>query len=230
MLDGMSGKKRGPKGVLKNPRPVEQRGTGDDGSDVCVGTTDEIGPGELDWAERTLRAYFRKRSKELVARQGEALQAAVGRITRLATDALSETNAVWWSGYQIERTVDNPAALEPPSQTLPTSGLARPWNPPSLRRISRPWGKSRSTSSEMQYMTVYRQWPSLWPVSTIDNQAVARVALRWRQAAKLLDELTGCLRLEQPVDRPWTAETAGNLAASTREATSRARCSTGTTS
>src|SRR5438128_838020 len=101
MLDGMSRKKAGPKGRLKNPRPV------DDGREVPLGTTDEIGPGELDWAERALRAHFRERSKELVARRGEALRPAVWRITQLATGALSETNAVWWSGYQIEGSVDN---------------------------------------------------------------------------------------------------------------------------
>ncbi len=111
----MGRKKPGPKGLLRNPRPVSL----DDEEGKVVRVTDEIEVWDLDDAERDLRHYLGKRRKELVARPGEALSAAVLRIARLATEALSETQAVWWSGYERQRVVDDPAP----------------------RRLSRPWGR-----------------------------------------------------------------------------------------
>jgi hypothetical protein len=117
----MGSKKPGPKRLLKNPRPVERWMTDANGCDVCIGTTDKVGPSELDFAEGVLRAYFRHHREELVPRPREALHAARWRITRLATNALSDTNAVRWSGYQHEKVVD----LHP-------------------KRLSRPWGRGGS--------------------------------------------------------------------------------------
>jgi hypothetical protein len=105
----------------------------------------EVAAHELDDAEQRLRAYFLKRRDELSPRPREATTAALSRITRIATDAPSATNAAWWSAYAIERELLNPAAFRPPRRqrkSLPTSMLSRPWNPPELRKVSRPWGRS----------------------------------------------------------------------------------------
>jgi hypothetical protein len=73
------------------------------GREVLLGTTDEIGPPGRDSAENLLRAYFRERREQLVSRTGETLVAAQARITKLAQSALSDTGAVWWSGYEVEK-------------------------------------------------------------------------------------------------------------------------------
>lgn len=64
----MGRKKPGPKGLLKNPRPVSL----DDDKGKVVLVTDEIGSRDLDDAERDLRSYFGECRKQLVVRPGEA--------------------------------------------------------------------------------------------------------------------------------------------------------------
>ncbi len=110
-------KKRGPKGTLKNPRPVEVSAD-EGGSGVQSIKTDEISALDLDCDERGLRAYFLEHRAELVARPRESAGAAALRIARLAVDALSVAG-VWWSGY--EKFVDVPESFR--------------------RRLSRPWGR-----------------------------------------------------------------------------------------
>jgi hypothetical protein len=115
----MGRKKPGPKGLLTNPRPVEMFSF-DGTREVLVGTTNPVGPAELDPAERHLRSFFKKHSEQLVAGRRERFDAAVSRIIRLAEAALSDAG-IWWSGYEREWTVDNPAFLQ--------------------KRASRPWGR-----------------------------------------------------------------------------------------
>lgn len=112
----MARKKPGPKGTLRNPRPVELR-FDDDGPRRGI-KTEEIDAAQLDSDERALRAYLLEHRKELLARPQEPRHNAVRRITRLATDGLTEV-PVWWSGY--EKFID----------ILPESP----------RRLSRPWGR-----------------------------------------------------------------------------------------
>lgn len=122
-----------------------------------VETTDKVAPADVDYSERALRDYLSKRRTELQEQRGETVGNAVWRIRRLTSKALSETNAVWWSGYEKQRGVENPGAFAPPkrkSKLHPSlirkpSGrrwldrhlLESPWNPPSLRKSSRPWGR-----------------------------------------------------------------------------------------
>jgi hypothetical protein len=109
----------------------------------------------LDQAERDLRGYFRKHRGQLISLPGERLTDTTFRIARLAAEALKETGAAWWSGYEKSREVENPAAFDPPRRKtkvrpelirVPAGRhrntlMDRPWNPPSLRRASRPWGR-----------------------------------------------------------------------------------------
>jgi hypothetical protein len=112
--------KPGPKGWLKNPRPIDE-GKTEPGPP-------EISAAQLDDAERALRRYLRERRGQLVAGVEEPVSAAVFRISKLAAEALSETGVAWWSGYAVERLVPNPAAF-------------RSWNPEILIPVSLPWGR-----------------------------------------------------------------------------------------
>jgi len=144
ILDGMARKKPGPKGVLKNPRPAEEWVPDEAGRDVFLGTTEEVGPGEVADSADRLRSFFSERRGQIVALPGEAPRDAVWRIARLVDEALRDPGAVWWSGYEREHVVENPGAFEPPRRRrkgLPTSKLERPWNPPALRKLSVPWGR-----------------------------------------------------------------------------------------
>src|SRR5262245_32093821 len=93
-------RKPGPKGVLKNPRPVDYSVIDDEGREF-VSTTDEVGPHQLGPTESDLRAYFRERCRELVVEPGEALGRAKTRICKLAVAALSQSESRWWSGLVI---------------------------------------------------------------------------------------------------------------------------------
>ena len=142
----MPRKKPGPKGLLKNPRPTEQWVPDDEtGRDVFLGMTDEeIAPDDLDYSERSLHDYIGKRRAELWKRPAEKRDDAMWRLQRLAAKALSDTPAVWWSGYARGNLFENPGAFEPPRRKrkeLPTRRLDRPWNPPALRKLSVPWGR-----------------------------------------------------------------------------------------
>jgi hypothetical protein len=146
----MARRKSGPKGVIENPQPIKYLAL--DGA--LVVSPNEVGGEELDDSERRLRSALRQKRAELVQRPKETLSAAVARITRLVTDALTETNAAAWSGYASELEVDNPDAFQAPSKskdrfvsldeidkTKPQGSIDRAWNPPSLRRASRPCGR-----------------------------------------------------------------------------------------
>jgi len=117
-------KKPGPKGLLKNPRPVEW--TLDDGQSGLDPL--EVSAHELGDAERHLRKYLKERRGQLAVQADESSGVAASRIIKLAAEALSETQAAWWSGYAVERVVDNPAAF-------------RSWNPSIPIPVSRPWGR-----------------------------------------------------------------------------------------
>jgi hypothetical protein len=117
-------KKPGPKGLLKNPRPVEW--TDDEGQPIPGPI--EVAGHELDNAERQIRKYFREHRGQLVVQAGEASASAVSRLTKLAAEALTETQAAWWSGYAVDHVLDNPAAF-------------RSWNSSILIPVSRPWGR-----------------------------------------------------------------------------------------
>lgn len=138
-------RKPGPKALIRNPRPA-LIAEPEPGHPLYSHSVSAM---ELDYSERVLIAYLSDRRKQLVARPGESPKEAERRITRLASNALSETNAVWWSGYARDRVVDNPYAFDPPRpakrgrarQVQTTPDPLRPWNPPSLRRASRPWGR-----------------------------------------------------------------------------------------
>ena len=108
----------GPDGLLKNPRPVESWATEEDGRDVAYDTTNKVGPAEVGDSERCLRAYFSKHRTELKPRPRETQEEAARRLVRLTATALSDTGAVWWSGYERYDTVENTA-----------------------RRLSVPWGR-----------------------------------------------------------------------------------------
>jgi hypothetical protein len=123
-LDRMARKKPGPKGLLKNPRPVEW--TFDDGQSG-LGPL-EVSADELDDAERQLRKYLKERRGQLAAQADQSSAVAASRIIKLAAEALSETHADCWSGYAVERVVDNPGAF-------------RSWNTSILIPVSRPWGR-----------------------------------------------------------------------------------------
>jgi hypothetical protein len=134
--------KPGPKGWLKNPRPVEW--TDDEGRAGAWPT--EVAAHELDDAEQRLRAYFVKRRDELTPRPRETTTAP-SRITRIAADALSATNAVWWSGYAVESEITNPAAFRqaaspsegpPHVQTFPTVESTR-----AASSLSTLWARRR---------------------------------------------------------------------------------------
>jgi len=101
-------KKPGPKGYLRNPYPAEQWVSDSEGRDVFLGpTAATIATHELHVHESDLRAFFRKHNKELVAQPGERLSSAVLRITKLAADALTDTNALLWSGRGRAEEVEN---------------------------------------------------------------------------------------------------------------------------
>ena len=120
----MRRKKPGPKGLLKNPCPVKW--TDDEGQPIPGPT--EVAGHELDDAERQLRKYFREHRGQLVVQAGEPSASAVSRLTKLAAEALAETQAAWWSGYAVDRVLDNPAAF-------------RSWNSSILIPVSLPWGR-----------------------------------------------------------------------------------------
>jgi len=93
----MGRKKPGPKGRLKNPRPFE---TYDSTGDQVI--LDEwISGADLDKDEKALRAFFKLRRKQLVRRAGEDLGKAVGRIRRLAEEALEHCDAGRWTDCRI---------------------------------------------------------------------------------------------------------------------------------
>jgi hypothetical protein len=74
----MARTKPGPKGLLKNPRPVEYWAM----DRALVVSPNEVGGEELHDSERTLRSALRKRQAELVQRPQETTSAAIARITR----------------------------------------------------------------------------------------------------------------------------------------------------
>jgi hypothetical protein len=112
----MARKKPGPKGTLKNPRPVDIN----DGPPI---ETVEIDAAQLDSDEHDLRDYLLEHRRELLAGPREPQHEAIPRITRLALDALTEVG-IWWSGDQ--KFLDDPAS--------PTRRLSRPWGRGGTRR------------------------------------------------------------------------------------------------
>src|SRR5262245_12609825 len=93
----MGRKKPGPKGRLKNPKPFEHH----DYTWGRVIVDEWITGADLDRDEKALRAFFKLRSKQLVRRAGEDMSTAVGRIRRLAEEAVGHCDAGRWTDCRI---------------------------------------------------------------------------------------------------------------------------------
>jgi hypothetical protein len=94
----------GPKARLRNPSPIVHEFENGPGK-VEVVNTDWIYASDLDADERALRSFFKRRRVQLVRRGDEDVPRAIGRIAKLAEEALIYCDAgrTWSDRFRVER-------------------------------------------------------------------------------------------------------------------------------